>query len=78
MKQEFESSPHTQGAVPVRFAKHDPEDPFNWPLAKKLRMFFGALMITYVSAFNASANGAASPGFLKSHDGVSSEDFQGM
>ncbi|GAA5933008.1 uncharacterized protein JCM15063_002268 [Sporobolomyces koalae] len=69
MKQEFELSP-------VRFAKDDPEDPFQWPLAKKMRMFMAALLITYVSAFNASANGAASGGFRKSHPGVSDEDFQ--
>jgi len=95
MKQEFETT--QQGAVPVRFARGDSEDPFNWPLKKKLRMFMAAVVVTYVSAFNASANGsssisidpshsqtdlicenpgAASPGFLKEHEGVSSEDFQ--
>ncbi|GAA5828309.1 hypothetical protein JCM5353_003296 [Sporobolomyces roseus] len=66
----------TQQSTPVRFARGDSEDPFNWPLKKKLRMFMAAVVVTYVSAFNASANGAASPGFLKSHEGVSSEEFQ--
>ncbi|GAA6024106.1 hypothetical protein JCM11491_005995 [Sporobolomyces phaffii] len=74
MKQEFESSP--QGAVPVRFQNGDPDDPFNWPFLRKMRMFLAALAITYVSAFNASANGAASGGFIKHHKGVTSNDFQ--
>jgi hypothetical protein len=76
MKEEFETSP-AQGAVGVRFAKGDEEDPFNWRLGKKMRMFLAALAITYVSAFNASANGAASPGFIKSHPGVTDDVFQG-
>ncbi|GAA5911084.1 uncharacterized protein JCM6883_004264 [Sporobolomyces salmoneus] len=75
MKQEFETSP-AQGGVPVRFAKDDLDDPFNWGLGKKMRMFLCALAITYVSAFNASANGTASSGFIKDHEGVTSNEFQ--
>ncbi|GAA6061662.1 hypothetical protein JCM10212_000845 [Sporobolomyces blumeae] len=65
-----------QMALPVRFERTDPEDPFNWPLKQKLRGLAAALMITYVSAFNASANGAASSGFREAHPGVSTEVFQ--
>ena len=65
MKQEFETT--QQGAVPVRFARGDSEDPFNWPLKKKLRMFMAAVVVTYVSAFNASANGSSSISIDPSH-----------
>lgn len=75
MKQEFETSP-SQGAVGVRFDKGDEEDPFNWGFGKKMRMFMAALSITYVSAFNASANGAASGGFIRSHEGTTDDVFQ--
>lgn len=86
MKQEFETAevtPNRQegggggSGVAVKFASHDAEDPFNWSFGKKMRMFMCALAITYVSAFNASANGTASGGFRKSHQGVTSNEFQG-
>ncbi|GAA5854505.1 hypothetical protein JCM3766R1_004925 [Sporobolomyces carnicolor] len=85
MKQEFETAevtPNRQegggggSGVAVKFASHDAEDPFNWSFGKKMRMFMCALAITYVSAFNASANGTASGGFRKSHQGVTSNEFQ--
>ncbi|BGP13809.1 hypothetical protein JCM10213v2_001747 [Rhodosporidiobolus nylandii] len=63
--------------VPVRFAKDDPEDPAEgWGRWKRYRALGLAMAVTYTSAFNATANGAASAGFRKDHSGVSSLDFQ--
>ncbi|GAA5968052.1 hypothetical protein JCM11641_003713 [Rhodosporidiobolus odoratus] len=63
--------------VPVRFAKNDPEDPAEgWSRWKRYRALGLAMAVTYTSAFNATANGAASKGFRADHPGVSSIEFQ--
>ncbi|GAA6004571.1 hypothetical protein JCM10207_000941 [Rhodosporidiobolus poonsookiae] len=73
VKQEFAQAE----AVPVRFAKGDPEDPAEgWSRAKRYRALALAMFVTYTSAFNASGNGAASAGFRADHPGVSTADFQ--
>ncbi|GAA5868942.1 hypothetical protein JCM3774_006798 [Rhodotorula dairenensis] len=64
-------------AVAVKFAKDDPEDPATgWPRAKRYRALLLAMAVTYASAFNATANGAASSGFRKEHPDVSASIFQ--
>ncbi|GAA5896447.1 hypothetical protein JCM8208_001877 [Rhodotorula glutinis] len=66
-----------QAPVPVRFAKHDPEDPAEgWSRLKRYRALALAMFVTYCSAFNASANGAASGGFREDHPGVTANVFQ--
>ncbi|GAA5837618.1 hypothetical protein JCM9279_006807 [Rhodotorula babjevae] len=66
-----------QAPVPVRFAKGDPEDPAEgWSRLKRYRALALAMFVTYCSAFNASANGAASGGFREDHPGVTTNDFQ--
>ncbi|BGO89528.1 hypothetical protein NBRC10512_003989 [Rhodotorula toruloides] len=74
-KHEFAS---TQGEpVIVRFAKGDPEDPAEgWSRWKRYRALGLAMLVTYLSAYNASANGAASAGFRKEHPSVSASVFQ--
>ncbi|KWU46452.1 MFS general substrate transporter [Rhodotorula sp. JG-1b] len=64
-------------AVAVKFAKGDPEDPATgWPRAKRYRALLLAMAVTYASAFNATANGAASGGFRKEHPDVTTSVFQ--
>ncbi|GJN88631.1 hypothetical protein Rhopal_001597-T1 [Rhodotorula paludigena] len=63
--------------VPVRFEPGDPEDPATgWGRWKRYRMMALACFVTYCSAFNASANGAASGGFIADHPSVTSTVFQ--
>ncbi|GAA5822963.1 hypothetical protein JCM11251_004438 [Rhodosporidiobolus azoricus] len=64
-------------AIPVRFAKNDPDDPAEgWSKWKRYRALALAMAVTYTSAFNATANGAASGGFRADHPGVSAIEFQ--
>ncbi|GAA5945293.1 hypothetical protein JCM1841_002722 [Sporobolomyces salmonicolor] len=74
VKQEYVAS--QEGGVAVRFERFDVEDPsLGWPKWKRYRTAAIAMLVTYLSAFNASANGAASGGFIKEHP-VTSEVFQ--
>ncbi|GAA5885304.1 hypothetical protein JCM6882_009560 [Rhodosporidiobolus microsporus] len=75
VKQEFSAA--AGEAVPVRFAKNDPEDPAEgWSKWKRYRALALAMAVTYTSAFNATANGAASSGFRADHPDVTSTEFQ--
>ncbi|TNY16927.1 major facilitator superfamily domain-containing protein, partial [Rhodotorula diobovata] len=70
-------SASAQDPVPVRFAKNDPQDPAEgWSRWKRYRALALAMYVTYCSAFNASANGAASGGFREDHPGVTTNVFQ--
>ncbi|ORY72935.1 MFS general substrate transporter [Leucosporidium creatinivorum] len=64
------------GPVPVAFTPNDPENPIAWSEAKRWRVLFVALTVSYTSAFNAAANGAVSSGFRKEHPDVSATVFQ--
>ncbi|BGP37884.1 hypothetical protein JCM10450v2_001820 [Rhodotorula kratochvilovae] len=69
--------PSGQEAIAVRFAKNDPDNPTEgWSRWKRYRALALAMFVTYCSAFNASANGAASAGFREDHPGVSTSVFQ--
>ncbi|GAA5848440.1 hypothetical protein JCM8547_004514 [Rhodosporidiobolus lusitaniae] len=72
VKNEFAGEP-----VAVKFAKDDPDSPTEgWSKWKRYRALALGLCVAYVSAFNASGNGAASAGFRADHPSVDSTTFQ--
>ncbi|GAA6042758.1 hypothetical protein JCM8097_007461 [Rhodosporidiobolus ruineniae] len=75
VKNEFAAS--NGEPVAVRFAKGDPEDPAEgWRKMQRYTALALAMFVTYTSAFNATANGAASGGFREDHPGTTSVVFQ--
>ncbi|KAI5478785.1 hypothetical protein MNV49_004611 [Pseudohyphozyma bogoriensis] len=60
-------------AVGIAFAHNDPENPQGgWATGKRWRSLFIALFVSYTSAFNATANGAASGKLVKQFHTTSS------
>ncbi|KAL8276324.1 hypothetical protein RQP46_011290 [Phenoliferia psychrophenolica] len=64
-------------AVGIFFAPNDPQNPQDgWTARKRWRVAFVAYFVSYTSAFNATANGAASAGVREAFKGTSTSVFQ--
>ncbi|GAA5956178.1 hypothetical protein JCM21900_006829 [Sporobolomyces salmonicolor] len=78
-EQKFENAvTNRAGCEPVEvgFSRDDPQDPQNgWTTAKRWRVLFMALFITFTSTYNSTSNGAAGKG-VEEEFGISSEVFQ--
>lgn len=74
---EISEHENSSESVGIWFGRDDPEDPQEgWSTNKRWRVAAIAFFVSFTSAFNATANGSASAGVMKSFPGTTSSVFQ--